>query len=131
MTTRNAHTLHTLLAAALTLVLAGPAMAQNDNSGNADSGSGGDGASQITEAQLQKFADAYGAVRAVRAQYAQKMRKDMLAAIKDSDLGLKEYRQISQQLKGNKELQKRLRTIAQQRAQQGQSGSQGGSGQQQ
>lgn len=129
MTDRHARTPHMLLAATLALGLAGPALAQEgDDSG---SGSGGDAAAQVSDAQLEKFAAAYGQVRSVRAEYAQKMRQDMVAAIKDAGLDLEQYKQISQQLKGSKELQQRLQQIAQQSGQMGQSGSQGGSGQQQ
>ncbi len=127
----------------LALAAAGTSSAQDSEAGNgsgsgsSDSGSGasasqqdGDKASEpVTDAQLEKFAAAYGDIRKVRAQYQQKLqqasnkedkaqlkkegRRNMMAAIQNAGLDVAEYQRIGKRLNQDKDLQKRLQTVMQ------------------
>lgn len=138
MTHRNPRPLRMLTAATLALTLAGPTLAASEGQGSAGSSK----AEPVTDAQLEKFAEAYGEIRSVRAEYAPKIRnaedkqeraklkkegqQDMVSAIEDAGLKVAQYKQIGQRLNGDKELQARLQKIVQeqQSAQQDDSGQQ-------
>ncbi len=129
-----------LMAAAL--ALSAPAvMAQQQGSG---SGSGGGGSQQqnqepISDAKLERFADAYADIREVRSEYVPKLQQaegqeeqarlqeegqqQMIAAIESNDMEVSEYQRIGRRLNNDQELQQRLKQIMQEK--------QGGSGQQQ
>ncbi|PSQ94374.1 MAG: hypothetical protein BRD57_00570 [Proteobacteria bacterium SW_6_67_9] len=73
---------------------------------------------------MEKFAQAYGQIRSVRAQYQQKIqqaegkeqksklkkegRQEMMGAIQEAGLDVSEYQRIGKQLNQSQELQKRL-----------------------
>ena len=149
MTVRHARPLRGLLAGALALGLAGPALATggNDAQGSkSDDASAAESASaqRVTDAQLEKFADAYGGIRSVQQEYAPKIRgaedksertrlkkegqQEMVAAIRGAGLEISEYQQLGQRLNGNRALQKRLQQIMQEQRAAG-DGDTAGSGQ--
>ncbi len=139
-----------ITAAALALGLTVSATAIGADEGQGNSGSGADASNQsgegqsgepVTDAQLEKFAQAYGNIRSVRAQYQQKLqqaegqeeqsklkkegRKEMMGAIQEAGLDASEYQRIGKQLNQSQELQKRLQKMM---AQQGGGSGSGGSG---
>ena len=149
MTRHQPRSLRALIAAMLTLALAGPALAAGEQgAGNDDGGAAAGAAAEVTDAELKQFAEAFGQIRSVRAEYGPRIqqaeskqqrnelkkqgRQDMVAAIQDAGLKVAEYRQIGQRLNGDKALQQRLRELMREERgnAQGGSGQQSGSGQQ-
>lgn len=140
--------LHGAIALALLLSLAAPTAAvAQDNEGDAgQSGSTGTGAESgaasepVTDAQLEKFAAAYGELQQVRSEYGRKMKQaeeeakqqelrkegqqEMVSAIRGEGLKIAEYRRIGQQLNSNEELRSRLQQMMQEQ----QGGGSGNSG---
>ena len=120
---------HTLLATALAFALAGPVAAADGSEGNSSASEDAASASEISDAQLEQFAEAYGQIRSVQAEYAPKIRntddkqkraklkrqgrEEMASAIQDVGLKVAEYQQIGQALNGSRELQARLQKIMQ------------------
>jgi len=116
----------------LALAAAGTSAAEQSEAGNG-SGSGsqdGEKASEpVTDAQLEKFATAFGDIRKVRAQYQQKLRqasnkedkaqlkkegrRSMMAAIQNAGLDVAEYQRIGKRLNQDQALQKRLQKMMQ------------------
>ena len=123
MIQRKSPALGACLTIALALGVAGPVLAEGENTGAGQDGA----AAEVTDAQMEKFADAYGAISSVRAEYAPKIRQaenkqertriqkagrqEMVAAIQGADLELAEYRQIGQRIKGSPELKQRFRKL--------------------
>ena len=116
---------------ALVLALAPATMvsaADNEGSGQADAAATNE---PVTEADLEKFAAAYGQLQSVRAEYGQKMqqaedkskqqelRKEgqqaMASAIRDVGLKIAEYRRIGKKLNNDEELRSRLQKMMQER----------------
>jgi len=123
-----------LMASALVagLALSGSAVAANEDnsggSGNAEAASEGNAEGNpgetVSDEELEKFAQAYGQIRSVRAQYQQKIqqaegkeqksklkkegRQEMMGAIQEAGLDVSEYQRIGKQLNQSQELQKRL-----------------------
>lgn len=139
----------TAAALAFGLTFSASALAADESQGN--SGSGADASEQsgegpsgepVSDTQLKKFAQAYGNIRSVRAEYQQKLqqaqdkeqqsklkkegRKEMMGAIQQAGLDVSEYQRIGKQLNQSQELQKRLQTMMAQQG--GGSGSGSGSG---
>lgn len=133
------------LAAALMLALAPLSAVAADNAADGNAADGGQQAESasgkpVTDAQLEKFAAAYGKLQQVRRQYGQKMqqadkkaerkqlRKEgqqkMVGAIRSEGLKIAEYRRIGQKLNQDKELRSRLQSMLQEMG-----GGQGSSGQ--
>ena len=130
MIARNTKPLQIVLAAAMMLGMTGAAIAADDSGSSGQSSGGSQSAGvEVSDEQLQKFADAYGQIQSVRAEYTPKIRnaddqqkraqlkkqgqQEMVAAIKQADLEIQEYQQIGQQLNGNKGLQARLQELMQ------------------
>jgi hypothetical protein len=114
------------------LALSGSAVAANEDnsggSGNAEAASEGNAEGNpgetVSDEELEKFAQAYGQIRSVRAQYQQKIqqaegkeqksklkkegRQEMMGAIQEAGLDVSEYQRIGKQLNQSQELQKRL-----------------------
>lgn len=122
------------LAVALMLALAPMAAVAADESSGGQAGNSGQqteaaAGKPVTDAQLEKFAAAYGRIQQVRRQYGQKMkqaeeesqRKDlrkegqqkMVGAIRGADLEISEYQRIGKKLNQDKELRSRLQAMLQ------------------
>lgn len=124
------------IALALLLALAPATMVSAaDNEGSGQSGSTSDqsdtaaSGEPVTEADLEKFAAAYGQLQAVRAEYGQKMqqaedeskqqelRKEgqqaMVSAIREEGLEIAEYRRIGKKLNNDEELRSKLQDLIQ------------------
>ena len=127
----------------LALAAAGTSAAEQSEAGNGsgsgspDSGNGASASQQdgekasepVTDAQLEKFATAFGDIRKVRAQYQQKLRqasnkedkaqlkkegrRSMMAAIQNAGLDVAEYQRIGKRLNQDQALQKRLQKMMQ------------------
>lgn len=125
------------LALLLALAPAGIASAADNEgsgqSGNADGQSDSAASSEpVTDADLEKFAAAYGQLQSVRAEYGQKLqqteeeskqqalRKEgqqaMVEAIRDEGLKIAEYRRIGKKLNNDKELRSKLQKMMQERS---------------
>lgn len=135
----NVRRLTGVIALALLLALAPTTMVSAaDNEGSGQSGSASDQSDAaasdepVTEADLEKFAAAYGQLQAVRAEYGQKLqqaeeeskqqelRKEgqqaMVSAIRDEGLEIAEYRRIGKKLNNDKELRSKLQSMMQERS---------------
>jgi hypothetical protein len=131
--------LNSAIALALLLALAPVGLAgAADNEGSGQSGSAGSqsGAAAsnepVTEADLEKFAAAYGQLQTVRAEYGQKLRQAeeqskqqalrkegqqaMVQAIRDEGLEIAEYRRIGKRLSNDQELRSKLQQMMQERS---------------
>jgi len=121
MTTSNR-----ILAAALcgaSLAVAGPVFAQSDQGAAAQQAA--PAASDITDAQIEKFSDAQKEMREVRSKWQGKMQdaegkkaateqrqkasQDMIEAIQDSGLTVDEYNGIIKAAQSNPQVAKRIR----------------------
>ncbi len=138
---RTTHFIGTL-AAALMLALAplSAAVAEDAASGNDNSQSEAASGEPVTDAQLEKFAAAYGKLQNVRSEYGQKMKQadddaqrkqlrkegqqEMVGAIRSAGLDVSEYQRIGKQLNQDKELRSRFQSMVQGHG--GGSGNQGG-----
>lgn len=133
----NVSRLNSGIALALLLALAPATMVSAaDNEGSGQSGNASDQSDAaasdepVTEADLEKFAAAYGQLQTVRAEYGQKLqetedeskqqelRKEgqqaMVSAIREEGLEIAEYRRIGKKLNNDEELQSRLQEMMQQ-----------------
>ncbi len=147
---RNVTSTRFITAAALALGLTVSASAMAADEGQGNSGSGADASEQsgegqsgepVSDAQLEKFAQAYGNIRSVRMEYQKKLqqaegkeqqsklkkegRQEMMGAIQEAGLDVSEYQRIGKQLNQSQELQKRLQKMM---AQSGGGSGSGGSG---
>ena len=134
----NVTRLNSAIALALMLAFAPATMVSAaDNEGSAQSGNASDQADAaasnepVTEADLEKFAAAYGQLQTVRAEYGQKMqqaedkskqqelRKEgqqaMVSAIRNEGLEIAEYRRIGKKLNNDKELRSKLQSMMQEK----------------
>lgn len=135
----NVTRLNGAIAFAILLALAPATMVSAaDNEGSAQSGNASDQTDAatsnepVTEADLEKFAAAYGRLQTVRAEYGQKMqqaeekskqqqlRKEgqqaMVSAIRDEGLKIAEYRRIGKELNNNQELRSKLQSMMQEKS---------------
>lgn len=135
----NVRRLNGGIALALLLALA-PATTVNA-ADNEDSGQSGNASDQsdaaasdepVTEADLEKFAAAYGQLQSVRAEYGQKLqqaeeeskqqelRKEgqqaMVSAIREEGLEIAEYRRIGKKLNNDEELRSKLQEMMQEKS---------------
>ena len=142
MTVRSAFMIRGVLATALALGLSGPVLAAED--GTAAEGETQMGQEEVTRADLEKFAAAYGEIQSVRAEYGRKLQQtddqskreelkkegqqEMISAIEDEGLELSEYQQIGRQLNNDKELRSRLQEVMKEQQQEQGASSSGGAG---
>jgi len=135
MTFRTSHVIGGVLATTLALGLPGAALAADSDS---QSDQSMDTATQqdVSKADLQKFAAAYGQIQTVRAEYGRKLqqagddkqqrqklkkegRQQMVEAIRSEGLKVAEYKQIGQKLNSDEELRSRLQSMMKEKQQQG------------
>jgi len=122
------------VAALVALGLAAPGWAADE--GAADSGSAGSAtdtrAEPVSDQQLEQFAVALTSMQQIRMEYAPKLRqaedkaeqqrlkqqgrKEMIKAIRDSGLEVKEYNRIGNRIGTDSELKERVREIMQQQS---------------
>lgn len=112
--------------------------------GNGSQQAGAASGEPVTDAQLEKFAAAYGKLQKMRQAYGQKMKQaedkaerkqlrkegqqKMVSAIRSAGLEIAEYQRIGRKLSQDKELRSRLQALLQERgAGQGGNGEQAGS----
>jgi len=98
-----------------------------EENGSADTGSATEQQASVSDAKLQKFTVAMADVRKVRMEYGPKLQqaesqekrtelkkagqKEMIQAIRDTGLEVKEYNRIGNQLRDDKQLQQRVRKM--------------------
>lgn len=113
-----------LLAGALTLGTAAPALAAEH-----DSGSGSGQEVQVSQEKLEQFVAAYAEIQAIRAEYMPRLQQaegeeeqarlqkqgqeEMVNAVRDEGLDVSEYQQIGQKINSDQELQARVQNLMQ------------------
>lgn len=113
-----------IAALGLAVMMAGPAIAQTQGSQSGQMPSATQPTQNFSQKQLQSFADASIEIRDIRQSARQAMQQagsqnektqarkqaqqDMLAAIKDSGLTLKEYNQIGRAARSNPQLAQQI-----------------------
>ena len=109
---------------ALGMLVAGPAIAQTQGGGAGQMPSTTQPAQNFSPAQLQKFADANASIRAIRQSARQEIQQagsqqertqirkqaqgDMLSAIKDAGMTLKQYNSIGRAAQANPQLAQQI-----------------------
>lgn len=109
-----------LLAGALTLGAAAPALAQGDGQGSGQE-------AQVSQEKLEQFVAAYAEIQAIRAEYMPRLQQaedeeeqarlqkegqeEMVSAVRDEGLDVGEYQQIGQKINSDQELQTRVKTL--------------------
>lgn len=116
-----------MAALGLTLLAAGPAIAQTQGGQAQHMPSAAQTTQSFSQGQLQKFVDANAQISDIRQNARQKMqqasdkqarmqirnkaRKAMLGAIKDSGLTLKQYNAIAKAAQSNKQLASKIKKL--------------------
>ena len=152
MTVTSNFMIRGVLATALALGVSGPVVAAGDDSTAANEAQAaeeggstqGQGQMEVSQADLEKFAAAYGQIQQVRAEYGRKLQQtedqakreelkqegqqEMIAAIEEEGLELSEYQQIGRRLNNDQELRSRLQQVMKKQQQQQQGSMSGESG---
>lgn len=113
-----------LLAGALGIGMAAPALAAEEGSG---SGSGQE--TQVSQEKLEQFVAAYAEIQAIRAEYMPRLQdaeneeeqaqlqeqgqEEMVSAVRDKGLDVSEYQEIGQKINSDQELQSRVQDLIQ------------------
>lgn len=116
-----------IAALGLAMLSAGPAIAQTQSDQAGQMPSAAQSAQNFSQEQLQNFADALTDISAIRkaaqqkiqqvsdkkakAQIVKQARADMLAAVKDAGLTLKQYNQIVRAAQSNPKLTQKIRQM--------------------
>lgn len=111
----------------LILLAAGPVMAQPQSNQTNQASSAESSAQNFSHQQLRSFADASAKIRDIQQSAIQKMqqakdkkarmeiskqaRKDMIQAVKDAGLTVKEYNEIARAARSNPQLSKKIRQL--------------------
>ncbi|GEM_PF-1797960 len=120
-----------LVLAPVTMVSAADAEGSGQSGNASDQSDAAASNEPVTEADLEKFAAAYGQLQTVRAEYGQKMQQAedeskqqelrkqgqqaMVSAIRDEGLKIAEYRRIGKKLNNDEELRSKLQSMMQEK----------------